>query len=152
MMMSKEQRGATLIELVISIVIIGIAVVGVLMVFTRAGGASADPMIREQAVSIAEAYMEEAFLHPLGAPADLSCEPGESRATYDDIGDYSCINDTSGARDQNGALINGLAGYNVAMSVAAVTLGGGPAKRIQVVVTHDGVGGLRIPLTAYRFN
>ncbi len=152
MMCFHRQCGATLIELVISVVIIGIAVVGIMMVFTRNAAHSADPMIREQAVSIAEAYMEEAFLQPLGAPADVTCEAGESRASYDDVGDYACVNDTTGARDQAGALIGGLGGYNVAMSVTRVTLGGSPAKRIQVVVTHDGVNGLRIPLTAYRLN
>ena len=59
-----RQTGTTLIELVIAIVIIAIAASAILMAIFTTVGSSADPMIRHQAVAIAEAYLEEIALKP----------------------------------------------------------------------------------------
>ena len=53
------QRGVTLIELVIFIVVVSIAVVGLLQIFTRTTASSADPQLRKQALAIAEAMLDE---------------------------------------------------------------------------------------------
>ena len=60
-----RQSGVTLIELVIAIVIIAIAATAILGTFATTVGQSADPMIRHQAVAIAEAYLEEISLKAL---------------------------------------------------------------------------------------
>jgi MSHA pilin protein MshD len=57
-----RQRGLTLIELIIFIVIVGVAVVGVLQVITLNTHSSADPARRKQAMAIAEGLMEEVRL------------------------------------------------------------------------------------------
>jgi MSHA pilin protein MshD len=57
-----RQRGLTIIELVLFIVITGVAAVGVLRILNIGGQASADPARRKQAMLIAEAYMEEVQL------------------------------------------------------------------------------------------
>jgi MSHA pilin protein MshD len=54
-----SQSGATIIELVIFIVIVGIAAATILQVMNLANRASTDPIRRKQAMLIAEAYMEE---------------------------------------------------------------------------------------------
>lgn len=54
--------GFTIVELVIFIAIISIAVVGILSVMNLTTSHSADPQIRKQALSIAEALMEEVSL------------------------------------------------------------------------------------------
>ena len=54
-------RGVTLVELIVSIVIIGASLAGILMVILRNTGASADPMIWHQSVAIAEGPRERAF-------------------------------------------------------------------------------------------
>lgn len=69
------QRGVTLIELVIFIVVVSIAVVGLLQIFTHTTASSADPQLRKQALAIAEAMLDEiegarfTFCDPLADPA-----------------------------------------------------------------------------------
>ena len=87
-------RGATLVELIVAIVIIGVALAGVLMVFMRNTGASADPLIWHQATAIAEAYLEEALTK------NFTVGPGNTRQTFDDVLDYNFTD--VGARDQTG--------------------------------------------------
>lgn len=69
------QRGVTLIELVLFIVIIGVAVVGVLAVYTNTVRHSADPVIRKQMLAIAEAMLEEVKLMPF-----TYCDPDDADA------------------------------------------------------------------------
>ncbi|MCB1801831.1 MAG: pilus assembly protein MshD [Gammaproteobacteria bacterium] len=148
-----RQRGATIIELVITITIISISLTSVMMVVANTTRTSADPMIRTQALSIANAYLEEILSQSLIDPAGADLggpEPGEVRATFDDVNDYHGLADTSGAVDQFGNTIPGLGGYNVSVSVAAVTLGTDPAQRIRVTVGHDGNAAFGLTLNAYR--
>ena len=69
------QRGVTLIELVIFIVVVSIAVVGLLQIFTHTTASSADPQLRKQALAIAEAMLDEiegarfTFCDPIKDPA-----------------------------------------------------------------------------------
>jgi MSHA pilin protein MshD len=57
-----RQRGVTLIELILFIVIVSVAVVGVLQVMRLNTASSADPLRRKQALMIAEALLEEVQL------------------------------------------------------------------------------------------
>jgi len=151
----RTQVGATLIELVVSIVIISISVTGVMMLVANVSRASADPMIRVQATAIARAYMEEILAQSLNDPdggETGTAESGETRATYDDVSDYHGLADTSGAVDQNGSPIAGLSGYNVMVSVASATLGGQPAKRVAIQVGYDGDADFSLALSSYRMN
>ncbi|HET7370718.1 MAG TPA: type II secretion system protein [Gammaproteobacteria bacterium] len=143
------QAGVTLIELVVSIVIIGIALAGVLLVFNRTVATSGDPMIQQQAISIAEAYIEEivgkAYSDPDGSGTEAS------RGLYDDVSDYDGLSD-SGAHDQTGQLIAPLQNYDVAIDVQAATLGptNSPAMLVTVTVSHSGMR--NIVLAAYRMD
>ena len=76
-MFSKPQykKGFTLIELVIFIVIVSVALAGVLTVLNITAKSSADPMIRKQALAIAEALMEEVMLQPY-----TYCDPDDATA------------------------------------------------------------------------
>ena len=66
----RGQRGLSMIELVVFIVIIGVAATGMLVTLTYTTGHSADPMQRKQAMLIAEALLDEVslghmtFCHP----------------------------------------------------------------------------------------
>ena len=137
--MSRE-TGATLVELIVSILILSVSSVGIMMLITNVTANSANPVIRAQATAILQAYMEEIMAQPLVDPSGTDsggAEPGETRDTYDDVNDYDAISDTNGARDQSGSVISGLQGYNVKVDVTDSALNGTAAKRIEVIVSYD---------------
>jgi len=145
-----NQQGATLVELIISIVVLSVSTVGIMMLITQTTLNSANPMIRAQATAIAQAYMEEILSRRFPSAGDNGPETGETRSTYDDVADYNGLSDTSGAKNQNGTVISGLEGYNVAVSVTSTALNGTAARRIRVTVTYDGMAQFSLPVTAYR--
>ncbi len=145
-----RQAGTTLIELVISIVIVSIAVSAVLMVFSMNVGYSADPMIRYQAVAIAEAYLEEISLKAFADPGGGDGEA--SRDLYDDADDYHGLVDV-GARNQFDAALPGLGDYTVSVTVTQSALPSIAAidnYLINVTVTH--AANINFTLSAYRPN
>jgi MSHA pilin protein MshD len=136
-MRNRREAGVTLIELVISIVIVAIAGGAVLGVLARSAETSADAMIVSQAVSIGEAYLEEITLKPFVDPDGVDGETG--RANFDDADDYDGLVD-AGARDQFGNAIPALAGYTIRVAVspsaALVGIPSTDAERIDVRVTY----------------
>ncbi len=144
-----SQRGVTLVELVVAIVVIGIAVGTVLAVFATTTGASADPMVRRQAVAIAESYLEEITLKPVTDPDGVDGEG--TRPLFDDVDDFNGLTDV-GARDQFGTAIAGLGDYTVSVGVAASNalpgIAAGDALRIDVRVVR--AADVDITLSAYR--
>ncbi len=57
--MTSKQRGASLIELIIFILIISAALIGILSVMNVTSKYSADPLVHKQAIAIAESLLEE---------------------------------------------------------------------------------------------
>lgn len=145
----RHQAGVTLVELLVSIVIVSIAASAVLGVISMTTAGSADPMIRHQASAIAEAYLEEILLRPFDDPDGVDGEA--ARADFDDLDDYDGLAD-SGARDQFGNPIAALAAYDVSVSVtASAALPGVPAAdafRVDVVVSRG--ADLSYLLSGYR--
>lgn len=142
-----KQQGVTLVELVISIVIVAIAISAVLGTLTFASTSSADAMVRQQAVAIANAYLEEALLKPY---IDPDGSDGESnRTAFDDVDDYDGLSD-DGAHDQFGNALAGLDQYGAHMQVVPEAIGGVPALRVDVTVTHAGTP--TATLSGYRTN
>ena len=142
-MSNHRQRGFTLIELIIFIVIVGVGVAGVLSVFTTSVKNSADPMVRKQALSIAESLLEEILLKEFKDPnggtngvSTCTLATGSNRSVWDDVCDYNTY--TSGSiTDMQGISVTALANYKVlpAVAVTTVTLGGKSLKRVEVSVT-----------------
>lgn len=147
-------QGFTLIEMLIAIVVLAAGVTGILAAISQNVGSSADPMISQQAIIIAQGYLEEATLKPYDDPdggETGTCEEA-ARTQYDDVADYDCINDSAGAVDQFGNTFAGLGAYNVDVSVSAVNIGA-PAvttRQVIVTVTHDSVSSLSVVMTGYR--
>ncbi len=149
----RKQSGITIIEIVISISILAIALTSLVSLFTSNSIRSAVPLVREQAVHIASAYMDMTLLHNYSDPfLELgTCEEGAgNRHNFDDVNDFNCINDTDGARDHLGNLIEGLEAFNVDINVTSTTLNGAPARRIEVLVTRDLFDTFNTSLVAYR--
>jgi len=78
----KRQRGLTMIELIVFIVIVGVAAAGVLGVITYTSARSADPWQRKQAMLVAEALLEEVLLAKFTYchPSDTAAETATSSA------------------------------------------------------------------------
>ena len=104
------QTGVTLVELILSIVIISIALTGVLTVMNLTVSHSADPVVRHQSISIAESYLEEILLQSYDNPTNGYS--GADRSQFDDVDDYNGLNNT-GVEDQLGDSVVTLANYNV---------------------------------------
>lgn len=143
------QRGMTLVEVVISIVVIAIAVSAVLGVLARSVGRSADALVVSQAISIAEAYLEEISLKPFVDPDGVEGEV--LRADLDDVDDYDGLVD-AGAVDQFGNAIAGLAGYTVSVAVTASAAlpGVAAADALRVDVRVQFAPYVDYTLTSYR--
>jgi MSHA pilin protein MshD len=129
----RRQRGLTLVELVLSIVIISIAVTGVLSAYVTMVSRSADPLIDVQAVAIAEAYMDEILSKP-AAPASGA----GSRADYQTTGDYDGLSEAP--RNQFGDSIGSLATYSVTVSVTGQLVQTVTMQAIDVTVSHNSSG------------
>lgn len=69
------QRGISLIELIMFIVIVSVSLAGILTVMNLVTRSSADPLIHKQALAIAESLMEEAQLMPF-----TFCDPDDPLA------------------------------------------------------------------------
>lgn len=171
---SARSRGVTLVEMVIFIMIISLSVAGILIVMTATTQRSADPMVQQQALLIAESYLEE-ILHkrfrdpgPGGAAATICPAPEiAGRAAFDNVCDYHNLNDNAGVVDQLGGAVAGLTAYNVSVTVTGITgdatalgpttsqvtnTGALRVLRVDVEVTNDNVPDFQVRLTGYRTN
>lgn len=144
--MSTDQRGLSLIELLVFIVVVGIAVTGVLSVYSLNARSSADPMVRKQALAIAESLLEEVLAQPYtycdpddanvetaSSIADcatpetaMGAETGEMRSSnvqpYDNVNDYNdfFMPTPPGIVDINNNPVTGLSGYSATVKVQPV--------------------------------
>lgn len=138
----RRVRGFTFIELVISLVVIGIAVTGVLLIYTTTVARSSDPLVRQQALAIAESYLEEVVAKHYDDPdggETFGVEAGETRATFDDVWDYDGLNGAPSRPYGSPNAIAQLAAYNVGVAITDGTGAlGVTAARVDVTVSHNG--------------
>ncbi|MGL4317270.1 MAG: type IV pilus modification PilV family protein [Pseudomonas sp.] len=129
----KRQAGMTLVELVITIVIVGIAAAALYSAMAAIVGRSADPLLRQQSLAIAEAYMEEILLQPFSDPDGLAdC----GRSCFDNVGDYAGL--AEAPRDARNTAIAALSAYRVQVAVSTQAwagLGASDVLYVQVTVT-----------------
>lgn len=145
------QRGVTLIELVVAITIVAIAASTIMGTMSAVASRSADAMLQQQAISIAQAYLDEILqrwvVDPNGTP------PNTGRPSWNLVDNYNGLVDI-GARDQFGNAIAAVSAYNVSVSVAqSSALTGVPAsaaRRIDVTVTRS--PNVSVTLSGYRTN
>jgi MSHA pilin protein MshD len=146
-----RQRGVTLVELVVAITVVAIAVTTILGAIGAIASRSADAMIQQQAISIAQAYLDEIeqrwVVDPNGSP------PNTGRGSWDLVDEYNGLVD-SGAHDQFGNAIAGLSAYTVSVATSQTSaLAGIPAaaaRRIDITVAYPPSGS--VTLSGYRTN
>lgn len=149
---SVNQQGATLVELVMTIVIISIAIAGVVGAFALIAGRSADPLNQTRAVALAQLYMDEilaksfAERSPVGggpvSAANADCSSlgpnGETRRTFNDVDDYHNLADNTPENSEEEPL-PGYGSFRISISVTCagtdVGLASHEAKRIDITIT-----------------
>ena len=155
----RGEAGLTLIELIVVMIVISVAMVGVMSVINYTTRHSADPVLRHQAIAIAEAYMEEIvlkeFCEPDQTPAECAANPcpdsEANRDLYDNVCDYDGLVD-NGAHNQNDQLIPGLENYRVNVSVVQEAFGpsGNTVAGLRIDVAVTDPSGQSLRLSSYR--
>lgn len=171
------QRGITLIEQIMFIVIVSVGVIGLVSVMNPAIRASADPMLTKQLVAIAESLLNEVMHQPFtwcdpddpAASTALSyaacatpqnafgpTPAGETRyaagagTAFDNVADYGGF---SMANVDDPSASNAMAGYTASVAIARAGTALGladdtAALSVTVTVTR---GTESFSLTGYRF-
>ena len=103
--MNRPQRGLSLIELVMFIAIVGAAIAGLLVVYNQAIRGSADPLVRKQAIAIAESLLGEVLAQPFTwcDPQDAANDPNNPPASG-----ASCTGGVAASQDKNGGTLGPL--------------------------------------------
>ena len=146
-----QQAGLTLIELIITILIVGVAIGGILSAFGVALRYNADPLVRKQALAIAESLLEEVGsraytdfdLHnPTAAiPNGIGPEAatGETRTSattgFDNVDDYDGYSQTNSITDAAGNALPLVGNYSTCVTVQnpAVAIAGVPANQTLLI-------------------
>ena len=178
-MFMTEERGLSLIELLVFIVVVGVAVTGVVSVFSLNARSSADPVVRKQAVAIAESLLEEVLSKPYTYcdPDDANAETATSSAIapegcattpegmgaegvedrYSNLTPFDNVNDYNGfsmvgIQDLTGATVDGLNAYSASIQVqSAGAFNAIPAgETLLVTVTVTAPGNHTVSLSGYR--
>lgn len=171
----RSSSGFTLVELIITMAVISVAVLGITYALSFAFAHQSDGLWQAKSVALAESYLEEILSRrydestPLGgvppcSAATAACSSvlgadGESRAEFDDVDDFDGVNDLP-PLDADGLPRPQYATYRVQVSVAyasaaqVAALGlDNPqdAKLINVTVTPPGGTPLDFPVLRGNF-
>ena len=124
----RRQRGVTLIELVMAIVIAGIMLGGITTAWLSLMQRSADPLILEQTRHLANGMMNEILARPLLDPlTGRACAPPPAqRRDFDDVCDYNGYHATT-ITDVEGREYPEYQGYGVRVDVLRDAWGDIPA-------------------------
>lgn len=145
----KKQSGFSLIELVITIVVLGIALTALSSSLFNGVSQNANPLWQTKATQLSQAYFDEILAmkyqedSPVGGGAAISgvCsidgpETGESdRSQYDDVDDYHGLIGVASFLDST--VISTYGGYNVDVQVTCEDDSGAASnitKRIQLTI------------------
>lgn len=145
----RRMTGITLVELILFILIVSVGLVGILSVMNVTVLHSADPMVRKQALAVAESLLEEISLKNYANPT--GGYSGSQRSQFDDVDDYNGYS-AAAIVDIDGSPISALSDYSIASVSVAVSTLNGVAETKRITVTVDGPGNESITLKGYRTN
>ncbi len=146
--MNQKHKGTTLIELVISIVIVGIALLGTLICMNTVSLYSSDPILLEQAIAIADSYLQEISSKSFPITPCPTPTPTNTRPYFANICNYNGLSQVP--TDRTGTALAGLGGYtvNVTVDTSTATLNGlsgsNVVARIDVSVSHNAISTIRL--------
>lgn len=149
-----HQRGSSLIELVMFIVIVSVALAGILLVMNTTAKGSADPLIRKQALAAAYSMLEEIELQDFSAASGVTSAVTQSNraSAYHIVQDYNAFNTVSVfALSDATSAVPLLPNYAVKVAVTNAALAGiAAASAVQIDVTVTAPNGQAITATGYR--
>ena len=171
-----RERGLSLIEVVVFIVVFALGVTAVTILFNQMTRSSVDPVVRKQALAIATSLMDEIELQPYtycdpddpavftasssagcAIPEGIGPEAGETRYAdprFDNVNDYNGFSMVGGIRDVTNTLVPGLGNYSASVSVAPVSAGELPGipttEGLRITVTVTGPANANVVLQGYR--
>lgn len=172
---TRAQRGVSLVELVMFIVVISVGLLGILAALNLVGRYGGDPAIQRQELALAESLLTEVELQPftlcdpLGAPTTpggaciisqgLAPSSGATRYStivpFNNVGDYNgfVMNAFNGRiRAPDGTVVGGLSGYSAGVVVQAnQSLGALPPSSVLLItVSVAGPDGSSLAVSGYR--
>jgi len=152
-----NNKGISLIETVIAIVIISIAITGILTVFYNNAINGTKPALEIKAIELGQGLMDEIMFKrwdedsPLGGGqiplslANIGTEGETVRQNFDDLDDYNNYSDGTGSeplKDSRGIELTGFTGFSRSVTVTfskptgtASSLGVNNYKKITIRVT-----------------
>jgi len=152
--LSRFNKGVSLFETIVFIVVISLALTALVRVYSQAVSASVDPVARTKGLELAQAQLDEILSRKFdentpsgGIPAcdsadGVACAGIVPEGDFDDVGDF------------NGLVDNSVAGYSVSVSVVDaggdLGLAASQARRISVVAALP--GGDSLTLSVYKTN
>lgn len=160
----KNNSGFTIVEMVITIVVLGIALAGVSSALFTAVGRSANPMVQNKAVELAQAYLDEILSmrfqedSPLGGGTVGSCsistatadsDGSANRSDFDDVDDYNGLNEVPAFLA--GTVPSDYAGFNVSVTVSCINQSGAASTNSKhILLNITGPANTSISMAAYR--
>lgn len=155
-----NQRGISLVELIMFIVIVSVALAGILLVMNVTTRGSADPLIHKQALAIAESLLEEVQLMPFtfcdpddpasataNSTADCTAPvggeamgPEGAETRYSAAVPFDNVNDYNGC-EMNTGTVNGCdsTGTNGIRDISGNLIGPAAGYRAAVAITLTGL-------------
>lgn len=154
-------RGASLVELIVAIVVVGVLSSAALGILGRHAIGSTDALMTQQAMVIARGLLEEIQAQgtdatdPDGGADGFGPESGEQRgsasAPFDHVNDYDGYTMSSGIVAADGTPVPGLENWTASVSVTARAIADLPASHgFWISVTVTGPGGASVVLEGFR--
>lgn len=155
-----DQRGLTLIELIMFIVIVSVGLAGILLVINTVVKSSADPVARKQSIAMADAILEEVLLKAYTPSATYDTTGANcavpDRSLIDDVDDYACFDGSAAAKKILGNQMIASSTtvlpdtFWAKVEVSTETVSGVSMKKVTVTVTDPSV--TAYALSGYRGN
>jgi MSHA pilin protein MshD len=156
-MSKQQQRGLTLIEMVVTIVILAISLVAISSILSSGVGRSSDTTLELRSAALAQSYLDEILgkrfdenSHPRGIPpcrsnctliGSFGPDGGETRAQFDDVDDYDGLDEGEGQltplQDANGDTRTGYENFRVRVSVRYMDIGASGTEENLAVAAND---------------
>lgn len=159
----RRQRGVTLTEVIVSIVIISVALSAILRTLAYLTAQMGNPMIRRQSVAAAQQLIQEIDAvpyhqkdpyNPTGPNDAVGPETGEARfggsLPFDNPNDYAGYAET-GIFTPSGVAVAGLGSYNAAVTAQQQSVGNIPASDgLLVTVNVTAPNGETVSVSSFR--